>query len=73
MLTRLYFFLKYLFFTFTTRLAYSDTNLRRLNLFGVFDDVIIEFHCISDICTLKKKEERERGICASHMNGKCNS
>jgi hypothetical protein len=44
--TGLYFVLKYFSFTFTIHLTYSITYLQQHNLFGAFQDVITEFHCV---------------------------
>jgi hypothetical protein len=41
----LHFVLKHFPFTSTERLAYSDTRLKRNNLFGPFNDVISQFDC----------------------------
>jgi len=45
--TGLYFVLKYSSFTFIAHLAYSETRLKRQNLFGPLDDVITGFDCTS--------------------------
>jgi len=42
----LFFVLKYFSFSFNLHLAYSYTHLKLNNLFGPFDNVILEFNCV---------------------------